>query len=104
MAAKDIVVVGASAGGMDALQLLAAALPADFPGSIFIVWHLPPGARSMLPEVLSRSGPLPAAHPKDGDAIEPRRIYIAPPDHHMLVERGYIRVARGPRENRFRPA
>jgi two-component system, chemotaxis family, protein-glutamate methylesterase/glutaminase len=103
-ARKDIVVVGASAGGMDALQKLVGKLPADYPGSVFIVWHLSPGIRSMLPEVLTRSGPLPATHPKDGDPIEPGRIYVAPSDHHLLVERGYVRVKRGPKENRFRPA
>ncbi|MGE5640061.1 MAG: chemotaxis protein CheB [Clostridia bacterium] len=104
MAKKDIVVIGASAGGMDALQQLVAGLPRGFGGSIFIVWHLAPGTRSVLPDVLSRNGPLPAAHPEDGDAIEPGRIYVAPPDRHMLLERSFIRIARGPKENRFRPA
>ncbi|MBV8031929.1 MAG: chemotaxis protein CheB [Betaproteobacteria bacterium] len=103
-ARKDIVVVGASAGGMDALQKLVAGLPAGLPVAIFVVWHLSPGVRSVLPDVLTRNGPLPARHPEDGDAIEPGRIYIAPPDRHMLLERDYIRVARGPKENRFRPA
>jgi two-component system chemotaxis response regulator CheB len=104
MANRDIVVVGASAGGMDALQKLVAVLPKDLPAALFVVWHLSPGVRSVLPNVLSRSGPLPAQHPNDGDPIEPGRIYIAPPDHHMLVERDYIRVTKGPKENRFRPA
>jgi len=104
MAKKDIVVIGASAGGMDALQKLVATLPAGTRASLFVVWHLSPGVRSVLPEVLTRNGPLPASHPKDGDRIEPGRIYVAPPDHHMLLERGYIRVAKGPKENRFRPA
>jgi two-component system chemotaxis response regulator CheB len=104
MARKDIVVVGASAGGMDALQKLVGALPADFPGSLFIVWHLSPGVRSVLPEVLSRSGPLRATNPQDGDPIQPGRIYVAPSDHHLLVDKGYVRITRGPKENRFRPA
>src|SRR4051794_38133876 len=104
MANRDIVVVGASAGGMDALQKMVAVLPKDLPAAVFVVWHLSPGIRSVLPEVLSRTGPLPAAHPTDGDPIEPGRIYIAPPDHHMLLERDYIRVTKGPKENRFRPA
>jgi two-component system, chemotaxis family, protein-glutamate methylesterase/glutaminase len=104
MARKDIVVVGASAGGMEALQKLVARLPADFPGSLFVVWHLAPGAKSMLPQILSRAGPLQASYPEDGDRIEPGRIYVAPNDHHLLLERGTIRVARGPKENRFRPA
>ena len=104
MANKDIVVVGASAGGMEALQKVAAKLPADLPAAVFVVWHLAPAAKSMLPSILSKAGPLPAAHPVDGDPIEPGRIYVAPNDHHMLVEKGYIRIARGPKENRFRPA
>jgi two-component system chemotaxis response regulator CheB len=104
MANRDIVVVGASAGGVDALQKMVGVLPADLPASLFVVWHVPPGALGVLPEVLSRAGPLPATHPRDGDAIEPARIYVAPPDHHLLLERDYIRIARGPKENRFRPA
>jgi two-component system chemotaxis response regulator CheB len=101
---KDIVVVGASAGGMEALQKLVSRLPADFAGSLFVVWHLAPGTKSILPRILSKAGPLKAANPEDGDPIEPGRIYIAPNDHHLLLEKGYIRVARGPKENRFRPA
>jgi two-component system, chemotaxis family, protein-glutamate methylesterase/glutaminase len=104
MAKKDIVVVGASAGGMEALQKLVAGLPPDFPASLFIVWHLAPGTRSVLPEVLGRAAPMPVVTPEDGDPIAPRRIYVAPNDHHMLLERGYIRIAKGPKENRFRPA
>jgi tetratricopeptide (TPR) repeat protein len=104
MARKDIVVVGASAGGMGALERLVAGLPKDFPAAMFVVWHLSPGVRSVLPQVLKRAGPLPAAHPDDGDRIEPGRIYVAPNDHHLLLEKGYVRVAKGPKENRFRPA
>jgi two-component system chemotaxis response regulator CheB len=104
MAKKDIVVVGASAGGMEALQNLVSRLPPDFPGSLFVVWHLAPGTKSILPQILSKAGPLKAANPEDGDRIEPGRIYVAPNDHHMLLEKGTIRVARGPKENRFRPA
>ncbi|MBW8907308.1 MAG: chemotaxis protein CheB, partial [Betaproteobacteria bacterium] len=104
MATKDIVVIGASAGGMAALEKLVSALPPDLPAAVFIVWHLSPGVRSVLPTVLSKAGPLPAAPPRDGDSIEHGRIYVAPNDHHMLLERGYIRVTKGPKENRFRPA
>jgi two-component system chemotaxis response regulator CheB len=104
MAKKDIVVIGASAGGMGALETLVAGLPTDLPAALFVVWHLAPGVKSVLPTVLNRAGPLPAANPKDGDAIRPGRIHVAPNDHHMLLERGYIRIAKGPKENRFRPA
>jgi two-component system chemotaxis response regulator CheB len=104
MAKKDIIVIGASAGGMAALEQLVAGLPRELPASVFIVWHLAPGVKSVLPIVLTRAGPLPACNPEDGDPIEPGRIYVGPNDHHMLLEDGYIRVARGPKENRFRPA
>jgi two-component system chemotaxis response regulator CheB len=104
MAKKDIVVVGASAGGMEALQQLVAGLPAGMPASLFIVWHMAPGVRSALPEVLGRAARLPVVTPADGDPIAPGRIYVAPNDHHMLLERGYIRITKGPKENRFRPA
>jgi two-component system chemotaxis response regulator CheB len=104
VATKDIVVIGASAGGMGALEKLVAGLPADLPAAVFVVWHLAPGVTSVLPSVLSRAGPLPASRPNDGDPIKTGRIYIGPNDHHMLLERGYIRIAKGPKENRFRPA
>ncbi len=104
MARKDIVVIGASAGGMEALQKLVARLPADLPAALFVVWHLSPGLKSILPSVLNRAGPLRALHPEDGDRIEPGRIYVAPNDHHMLLEKGYVRITKGPKENRFRPA
>ena len=100
----DIVVIGASAGGVEALMTLARALPADLPAAIFVVLHLPPEGESALPKILSRAGALPAAHPEDGERIARGRIYVAPPDYHLLVEQGVVRVVRGPRENRSRPA
>lgn len=104
MAKKDIVVIGASAGGMEALQKVVGGLPADLPAAVFVVWHLSPGVRSVLPQVLNRAGPLQALNPKDGDPIKPGCVYVAPNDHHLLLEKGYIRVTKGPKENRFRPA
>ena len=103
-ARRDVIVVGASAGGLPALRQLVSAFPADFPASTFIVSHLSPQAPSWLPEILTKSGPLPALAPEDGTSIRRGRIYVAPPDRHMLVEPGVIRVVRGPRENRHRPA
>jgi two-component system, chemotaxis family, protein-glutamate methylesterase/glutaminase len=104
MAKKNIVVIGASAGGMEALRELVAKLPADFAASVFVVWHTSPSVESVLPRVLARNGPLPAAFAIDREPIEPRRIYVAPADHHMLLERGFVRVTKGPKENRWRPA
>lgn len=104
MPCKDIVVVGASAGGMEALQHLVANFPAGLAASIFVVWHMAPGVKTVLPLLLAKAGPLLVRRPTDGDPIEPGHIYIAPNDHHLLIERGYMRVAKGPKENRFRPA
>src|ERR671933_2234360 len=104
MPGHDIIVSGASAGGMEALQILVRGLPADLPAALFVVWHLPPHSFGVLPDVLDRSGPLPAAHARDGEPIVPGRIYVAPPDRHLLLEPGQVRLTRGPKENHFRPA
>ena len=104
MTQRDIVVIGASAGGIQALTTLVAGLPRDFPTSILVVVHIPPYAVSRLPEILSRSGPLLATHAQQGEAIAPGRIYVAPPDRHLLVRTGWIELSRGPRENHARPA
>jgi two-component system chemotaxis response regulator CheB len=100
----DVVVIGASAGGVEALREVARNLPEGLPAAVFVAVHLPPGSRSHLPEILARSGPLPAEHPKDRDRVRPGRIYVAPPDHHMLLEDGTVRLARGPHHNHHRPA
>src|SRR5215204_3824258 len=104
MTQRDIVVIGASAGGIQALTALVAGLPRNFPAPLLVVVHIPPYAVSRLPEILSRSGPLPAAHAQHGEVIEPGRIHIAPPDRHLLVRTGRIELSRGPRENHGRPA
>ena len=101
---KDIVVVGASAGGIEALRVLVGKLPADLPASLFIVLHTSPDAPSMLADILDRSGRLPALTPTNGERIRPGTIYVAPPDRHLLIEPNRVRVTRGPKENRFRPA
>ncbi len=102
--AHDIIVVGASAGGVEALAEFASRLPAGLPAAILIVLHMPAYGHSVLPDILNRRGPLPASHPKDGEPIEPGRIYVAPPDHHLLVREGRILLTRGPAENNHRPA
>ena len=104
MPSHDILVVGASAGGVEALRQMAAVLPADFPAAVFVVLHVPANGKSILPHILSRAGPLPAVHARDRQTIEKGRIYIAPPDHHLLIQPGTIRVTSGPRENSHRPA
>ncbi|MGH9941171.1 MAG: chemotaxis protein CheB [Pyrinomonadaceae bacterium] len=105
MAANEfIVVVGASSGGIDALRTLVGGLPKDFAAPVFVVLHTSPQSPGVLGDILERAGPLPAANAEDGERIQPGRIYVAPPDYHLLVEPGTVRVTRGPKENRFRPA
>jgi two-component system chemotaxis response regulator CheB len=99
-----VVVVGASAGGLEALQQLVAGLPADLPAAVLVVVHLQAGSESALPRVLDRVGALPAAHARSGEALQPGRIVVAPPDQHLLVRDSKVRLSRGPRENRQRPA
>jgi two-component system chemotaxis response regulator CheB len=104
MARRDIIVIGASAGGLEALKSLVARLPASLPAAVFIVWHTTPDGPGLLPEILSAAGALQVRHGIDGEPILPGRIYVAPPDHHLLVEPERVRLTRGPKENRFRPA
>lgn len=100
----DIVVVGASAGGVEALSELAGLLPAGLPAAVLVVLHVPAYGHSVLPDILSRRGPLPAKHAVDGEPLLTGRIYVAPPDHHLLVREGRILLTRGPAENHHRPA
>lgn len=100
-----IITIGASAGGVEALQVALRGLPADLPAAVFVAMHLSPDSPGLLPAILTRAGALPASSPIDGAVIEPGRIYVAPSDHHMLIETtGRIRLSRGPKENHFRPA
>ena len=101
---QKIIVIGASAGGFEAFKTIVKDLPADLNASIFIVWHMAPDIRGILPQVLNRFNTLYAAHAFDKEKIQRGRIYIAPPDHHLIIEEGRVRITRGPKENRFRPA
>ena len=101
---KHIVVIGASAGGIEALRTLVAALPDNYPAPICIVMHTGPQAPGVLDAILTRAGALPASNARNGERLKPGRIYVAPPDCHLVIEPGIARVTKGPRENRFRPA
>ena len=102
--AKHIVVIGASAGGIEALRTLVAALPENFPAPVCIVLHTGPQTPGLLDAILTRAGALPASHARNRERLKPGHIYVAPPDCHLLIEPGVARVTKGPRENRFRPA
>jgi two-component system chemotaxis response regulator CheB len=104
MTGREIFVVGGSAGSIEAVAEVVGGLPPDFPGSVFVVVHFPGSVTSTLPRILSRAGPLPARHARDGEPIEPGRIYVAPPDCHLLITDAHVRLARGPKENGHRPA
>ena len=104
MANRDIIVMGASKGGVEAFSKLASLLPADFPGAVFIVQHSSPEFRSRLHEILSHKGRLPAIQPQDGDRIRPGVIHVAPRDRHLLVKTDHVETPFGPHENRSRSA
>ncbi|WAS87603.1 chemotaxis protein CheB [Corallococcus sp. NCRR] len=104
MQRHDIIVIGASMGGVEALTRLVGQLPKDLAACVLLVLHVPAQHRSYLPEILSRSGPLPAHHPEDGEPLSQGRIYVAPNDRHLLVEPDRVRVMKGPKENGHRPA
>ncbi|SES32362.1 chemotaxis protein CheB [Lentzea albida] len=101
---RDLVVAGASAGGVEALRSLVAGLPPDLPAAVVVVLHMPAGGSSALPAILDRSGPLSAVAVGDGTPLRHGRIHVAPPDHHTLVQNGVLRLSRGPTENGHRPA
>jgi two-component system, chemotaxis family, protein-glutamate methylesterase/glutaminase len=104
MASRDIILIGASAGGVQALSELIGGLPADLPAAVFIVLHVSPYGRSAMPVILSRAGKLPAVHATDGEPVQMGRVYVAPPDHHLVLQDGLVRLSRAPTENAQRPA
>lgn len=104
MEPRDVVVVGGSAGSLVPMQQLVAALPSDLPASVAVTMHVSEQARSRLPQILSRSGPLPAAHAVTGEPLLHGRIYVAPPGRHLLMPGGIAELSNGPRMNRARPA
>lgn len=101
---RGVVAIGASAGGVEALIDLASHLPDDLPYAVLVTLHLPPNAPSVLADIIDRSGPLPAVAASDGDKLEPGKIYVAVPDHHLLVDDHRVVLSEGPTENGHRPA
>jgi len=103
-APRDLVVIGASAGGVEVLTKVARDLPADLQAAVCIVLHIAPGSPSMLAHILARAGRLPCRAARDGDRLRAGVILVAPPDRHLVVEDGRVRLTVGPRENGHRPA
>jgi two-component system chemotaxis response regulator CheB len=104
MPGHDIIVIGTSSGGVNALKQLVSDLPRDLPAAILLVMHRPPDQPSLLADILASVSRLAVANAIDGEPLVPGRIYVAPPDRHLIVEQERIRLTRGPKENRFRPA
>lgn len=96
--------IGASTGGFEAIKQLVALLPSDLDATIFIVWHMSPDVTGILPQVINQQKTILATNAVDNEIVTTNRIYVAPPDRHLLLENGFVRVSRGPKENRFRPA
>lgn len=104
MHTRDIIVVGASMGGVETLSALAGQLPADLPAAVLVVQHTAAESPGLLGDIVSQHGPLPAVVAEDRMPLEHGRIYVAPPDRHLLLTEQGVRVVYGPRENRVRPA
>lgn len=101
---KNMIVIGTSAGGVEALSVLVRGFPADLEASVFVVLHTAPESPGVLADILARIGPLPAVTVQTAARIQPGTIYVARPDYHLVIEPGRVRSTKGPRENRFRPA
>ena len=101
--ADSVVVAGASAGGVEALVAFVGSLPRETEDAICVVLHISPSGTSAMPDILARAGDLPVHSARDGDALLAGHVYVAPPDHHLLVERGRIRLSQQPRQNGHRP-
>jgi two-component system chemotaxis response regulator CheB len=104
MAVERVIVIGTSSGGVDALRVLVSALPREFATPICVVQHIAPSAPGILHQILERAGNLPAFKVVSEVPLRAPGVYVAPPDCHLMVQRGTVRATKGPRENRFRPA
>jgi two-component system chemotaxis response regulator CheB len=102
--ARRIIVIGASAGGIEALRVLSAGLPPDLPAAVCVVVHTAADAPGILHRILNDKAGLPVIDVTQGMRLAAGRMYVAPPDHHLIVEPGTLRLSKGPKENRFRPA
>jgi two-component system chemotaxis response regulator CheB len=99
-----LIVIGASAGGLEPLLEIVRGLPADLAAAVCVVVHVPATATSLLPRILQRAGQLPATHAENGQPLAAGCIYVARPDHHLLISDGHLSLSRGPQHNSHRPA
>lgn len=100
----DLVVIGASAGGVEALRRVVAGFSADLPAAVCVVLHVAPTSPSALPAILQRAGPLPCHAAVDGEELRQGEILVAPPDYHMEIEGRHVRLTIAQRENGHRPS
>lgn len=101
---RGVVVIGASAGGVEAITQLAAGMPRDLPYAVLVVLHVPANAPSVLAEIIHRSGPLPAKAARNGQRLKAAHIHVAVPDRHLLIDDHHVMLSEGPTENSHRPA
>lgn len=101
---RDVILFGGSAGSIEVLKHVVAELPRDLPAALLVVVHVPSEATSNLAHIFARAGRLRAKQAEHGEAIEHGTVYVARPDHHLLVNDGRVNLTRGPRVNRHRPA
>jgi two-component system chemotaxis response regulator CheB len=104
MSNRDIIVIGGSAGATAPLKQILSRLPPDLPAAVLIVLHIPAQGIGILSTVASSAGPLPVRQAENGMKIEPGQVYLAAPDHHLLLSEDRVFLGRGPRENMVRPA
>jgi two-component system, chemotaxis family, protein-glutamate methylesterase/glutaminase len=104
MQPRHLVVIGTSSGGLEALCKIVGNLPTDFPAAIAVVMHTSPQSPAILHDILARYSQLPSVSPSENEPLQAGTIYVAPPDFHLLIEPGRVRLAKGPKEHRFRPA
>jgi two-component system chemotaxis response regulator CheB len=102
--ARDIIVIGGSAGAIRPLKTILRSLPGDLQVAVFVVIHMAPSTPRDIAVSMANVGPLPARLAVNGESIEYGRVYVAPPDHHVLIRQDSLSVVRGPYENRSRPA
>jgi two-component system chemotaxis response regulator CheB len=101
---RDIVVIGASAGGVTALRQLVSGFPPGWDAAVFVAMHLPAAGTSFLPRLLSQAGPLTVKHPMDGEKISPGIICVAPPGSHMVLDDDRVSLVHDSRQNHYCPS